>query len=185
MWKAQIPLWVVRSQSAVFLLSSKGDSSDVLAPLTPTDPTVQLNTGWPLGDDQREGWQCSCIWLLTTASWAKPFPSLARVKSGEECQGKCIVLWMQRDNWTYFWGYRCSLSSITHLSVRCSPPWIWCRLPSDIHCSVCLQSIWCLNTARWSALSPKSCHRQGHPYDCSHSPAAHVLPHFFPAMPHI
>lgn len=36
---------------------------------------------------------------------------------------------MQRDNWTYFWGYRCSLSSITHLPVRCSPPWIWCRLP--------------------------------------------------------
>lgn len=34
MRKARIPLWVVCSQSAVFLLSFKGDSSDVLAPRT-------------------------------------------------------------------------------------------------------------------------------------------------------
>lgn len=45
MWKAQIPLWVVCSQSAVLLLSFKGDSSDVLAPLTPRTPRFGSTQG--------------------------------------------------------------------------------------------------------------------------------------------
>lgn len=45
MWKARIPLWVVCSQSAVFWLSSKGDSSDALAPLTPRTPRLGSTQG--------------------------------------------------------------------------------------------------------------------------------------------
>lgn len=101
MWKVRIPLWVVCSQSAVFLLSFKGDSTDVLAPLTPKDPTVLLNTGWPLGDNQRDGWQCRCSRLLTTASLAKPAFPEARVKS-EANVGRIHRMRIERDNWTDF-----------------------------------------------------------------------------------
>lgn len=45
MQKAQIPLRVVHSQSAVFWLSSKGDSSDALAPLTPRTPRLGSTQG--------------------------------------------------------------------------------------------------------------------------------------------
>lgn len=87
MWKARIPLWVVCSQSAVFLLCFKGDSSDVLAPLTPRTPRFGSTQGdlWVIIKGMADS--AVTVGLLTTASLAKPAFLKAWVKSGENVWG--------------------------------------------------------------------------------------------------
>lgn len=128
MWKPQVPLWVVCSQSAAFLLSFKGDSSDVLAPLTPREPTVWLNTGWPLGDIQRGGWLCCYSWLLTKGS----LPSLKHGLNLGRTKREYIVLWIQQDNWPIF------RDTGAHSAALLTSPFdVWYHFPFDIHLSVC------------------------------------------------
>lgn len=46
------------------------------------DPTVGLNTEWPPGGNQRDGWQCCYSRLLRAASLVRPTFPQARVKPG-------------------------------------------------------------------------------------------------------
>lgn len=157
MWKAKIPLWVVHSQAAVFLLSFLRWLLWCLSSVDTQDPTVQLKTGWPLGNNKRDGWQCCYSWLLTTTSLVKPAFPRALAKSEENVRGN-IAFWIQQDNWTDF----------GDTGAHSAPSLTFDVCHFDIHRSVCSQSIWCQNTVSWSAHSPWSCHQQGHSYDNSY-----------------
>ena len=60
-----------------------------LSSIDTRDPTVQLKTEWPLGNNKRDGWRCCYTWLLTTASLVRPAVPQARVKSVEK------LFWIQ------------------------------------------------------------------------------------------